>query len=1249
MPPHGVSVAPTSLGLDAEVGVVYDGSGKLRSPHRSPPATSAAPRVSPPSIPPPPKLKLQSSILPGDRMPPSNAAVDINSTPASSVELDDLTHGRDANKISSSSPKETLEVGPHSPNPILALRHDDVHLSTGGDGIVDDDDDDDADRFLDQFMEHYDRLDREEDLRDDASRQDQEEPSQEEDNDVMVPLGEVDKRLIVDEDEMQMQPPRQPWASISLLAAATAPEIPLVDTASVSSSETLATSSTLIAFPRNSSPILATDDSSPLDSYSYSYPYSSPRQNGEMGLELKSSSVSVPSATDSTSPASATWSTSESASVSRSRSFSSTYTSLSFGSESETSSCPQSSVDGDDDLGRYSNGIQHPLPQAQPPMLAKSATNSVLHAAEVSVLGSPPALSRPFGGNEDIGYIVSVPGPGFLISKSLVHRDLPLSSNMELSTRDDDADSTRTTTHLTYHDDEGDSNVHVEDRAGEGAGEGFDPHQESQHIAVSKSWMGGGVVMGQSEGRKDVEVEILSHKHEGITRKKHDPAATEVKTTVKGEAEVEWEYVIGDKPFAASNGRLNAAFNGHGIGGGRPPIAIVTPDAVSSGVPINDDTKLKTTSQRSPPTPISAMSLATPAMTLSTTHALMKDDLTCGSSTAVAAALAMSSWKQDTSSIHKSDRSVSHADDGHDDEKRRKRSGVLEKGGRRDLSSFLAISSSESSSSSSNDDDDDHYGPVNSSSPSQSQAVVNLRTQLSRTPSISTVPSGHMSPRPRIPAVSRKNGSRFSESESESESEEDEEEEEEDNDKNDEDDDVPLAKRIPGALTAQKSIRRQVRQEREKKKQEKALRVHAETTRTRLMTLRPGAVPSSSHDTAAAALVASQTTTHRSSRTLTRNGSRTLNPYSAEDLVRKRDMNGSDGVEIVTTTTPVDATSLYQQQALHSRNRSKSVTRSLRDVRPSSATEPVPPVPILQSRPPSSQSQRSKSVKEPSSLPYHYPTSPSPTPINSSYAPSSMTPLRPKRSFHFHRPSIDRRPIGMDDPRSVPLPSDAEKRISGNVTHVIRSRPSTREGPQQHATTFTTATPITQHHRSLSRSRSSIDHASTTTMSEPAPPIPIAKISHGEYHNFVQSQISRAGSNRNSADVDKHSRAPSRQHRVPAPPVSSASASSPADPLPMISSKPELVVQQRVFIGNMQRFNMVEIGASTTAGDIVEMIEAEGSFKDFVGSGGWMVFEVAQDFGMGTLFFFYPFLQRYVSICFNFVFFFFSRTPHKEL
>jgi hypothetical protein len=260
------------------------------------------------------------------------------------------------------------------------------------------------------------------------------------------------------------------------------------------------------------------------------------------------------------------------------------------------------------------------------------------------------------------------------------------------------------------------------------------------------------------------------------------------------------------------------------------------------------------------------------------------------------------------------------------------------------------------------------------------------------------------------------------------------------------------------------------------------------------MTLRPGAVPSSSHEIAAA-----QTTTmQRNSRTLTRNGSRSFLP---EDLVTKR-------LEALTTPVDAAAASLYQQQTLHSRHhRSKSVTRSLRDVRPSSSTETLPPLPIPQSRPPPSSqpTQRTKSVKEPSSLsmPYQYHTSPSPTPINSTYAPSSMTPLRPMRSFHFHRPSIDHRPIGMDDPRSVPLPLDAEKRISQNYTLVTtRSRPSTREGLQQQQQPFTfpttTSTHHQHHHRSLSRSRSSIERSSPTTISESVPPIPAARISHGE-------------------------------------------------------------------------------------------------------------------------------------------------------
>lgn len=56
--------------------------------------------------------------------------------------------------------------------------------------------------------------------------------------------------------------------------------------------------------------------------------------------------------------------------------------------------------------------------------------------------------------------------------------------------------------------------------------------------------------------------------------------------------------------------------------------------------------------------------------------------------------------------------------------------------------------------------------------------------------------------------------------------------------------------------------------------------------------------------------------------------------------------------------------------------------------------------------------------------------------------------------------------------------------------------------------------------------------------------------------------------------------------------------------------------QQRVFIADMQRFNVIEISPSTNAAEVLEMVEAQGSLKGWVGSGGWMLWEVAQDFGM---------------------------------
>lgn len=76
----------------------------------------------------------------------------------------------------------------------------------------------------------------------------------------------------------------------------------------------------------------------------------------------------------------------------------------------------------------------------------------------------------------------------------------------------------------------------------------------------------------------------------------------------------------------------------------------------------------------------------------------------------------------------------------------------------------------------------------------------------------------------------------------------------------------------------------------------------------------------------------------------------------------------------------------------------------------------------------------------------------------------------------------------------------------------------------------------------------------------------------------------------------------------------------PMPPLPTYESamskpKAESLWQQRVFIEDLQRFSMVEISSSSSAQDIIDALESQGE----IGGSGWMLFELAQDFGMGEL------------------------------
>ncbi|KAF7309705.1 hypothetical protein MIND_00342200 [Mycena indigotica] len=79
------------------------------------------------------------------------------------------------------------------------------------------------------------------------------------------------------------------------------------------------------------------------------------------------------------------------------------------------------------------------------------------------------------------------------------------------------------------------------------------------------------------------------------------------------------------------------------------------------------------------------------------------------------------------------------------------------------------------------------------------------------------------------------------------------------------------------------------------------------------------------------------------------------------------------------------------------------------------------------------------------------------------------------------------------------------------------------------------------------------------------------------------------------------------------PPIPSPSSTSPSRPLPPSPSENNLM---RIFVGDAQHFTLVDIGPSTTASDALSMVEEQGSLKGWVGTGDWIMFEVAQSFGM---------------------------------
>ncbi|KAF7314329.1 hypothetical protein MKEN_00905500 [Mycena kentingensis (nom. inval.)] len=308
----------------------------------------------------------------------------------------------------------------------------------------------------------------------------------------------------------------------------------------------------------------------------------------------------------------------------------------------------------------------------------------------------------------------------------------------------------------------------------------------------------------------------------------------------------------------------------------------------------------------------------------------------------------------------------------------------------------------------------------------------------------------------------------------------------------DEDDNVPLAKRIPSALAAQHTIRRQVKEEKEQRRREREeLRAAAEEPRSRQTTLRPAGagalqtleVTSSSREVALQAETdALATRIRQRTQTLPSSGMRTAAVDSLTQKLQSMQANRQNALTIHTSRVAVD-----DERRL----------------------SPVLPTRLSMSASP---------------------------PVRSPDLPESRG-LRAMRSFQ--RPN----PIA---------PAGSELRARRNTTT----------------------------HRPQDELRVHGHRAPPELGADVVPPLP----------------------------------SPGLVPPSPSRPTMLSPPSRPSEERIRTSSSQGTLT--RIFIGDMQHHALVDIGSTTTARDVLALIEQQGLFKGWVGTGDWMVWELARDFGM---------------------------------
>ena len=338
----------------------------------------------------------------------------------------------------------------------------------------------------------------------------------------------------------------------------------------------------------------------------------------------------------------------------------------------------------------------------------------------------------------------------------------------------------------------------------------------------------------------------------------------------------------------------------------------------------------------------------------------------------------------------------------------------------------------------------------------------------------------------------------------------------------DSEDDVPLAQRIPTALDAQRTIRQKFREERDKRRRERARRAE----QAAILSAPLHSDMSSSQEAALSA--STQHLGRPRTRTLPSN---TPRPFAPEDLARKL-----QDVQVAESSQP--RTRLLNPEATRIRART---------------VDDLPPAPHA---PP--------------------PTSTSPT-----REPAFSQVLRNMRSFH----RSDNR---SEEFQTRPSTADATTSKLGRALSRARSRVRGEESTPPPSAWQAVPLPAS--------SRVSLESSPPVPPLPPQPHLVQRKLSKGSYHRVLLGKTS------------------TEFERSPKPPVQLVQAVAVAN----------IKTQQRIFIGDMQRFNVVEIDNNTSAENVVTMIRNQVSLNSGVGQGDWMLFEVAQDFGLGGCFFFGP-------------------------